>query len=898
MLNSSPISFTPAEVSAYFESRVPHLKQRPATEWRGPCPIHHGKADSFAVDPETGRWFCHSQCARGGDLFDLEEALTGGDFPIRKTEVFRLVGRDEPERRQNGTRTNRIPAGTAPSKPSKPTGTAGGLREVARYPYVDRDGKLLFEVVRYLKSDGVKGFRQCRPNGKGGVVWNLEGAQRVPYRLPELLKAETVYLSEGEKDVHTLEAWGLVASCNPGGAGSGHLYAAWPDYFQGRHIVILPDNDEPGRKHAAAVAAALLSVAASVRILELPGLPARGDVTDWRDAGGTFERLCKLTEAAAPINAAALAELRARWGLAGETSDKPKSKAGPGSSAFRLTDGAVVYYEPNPDKEPLLICGRLEIAAYTRDGKSDGWGRLLRWCDSEGRAHEWAMPMSLLAGDGSEYRARLLDGGLFLAPGRRARDLLTVYLQTMRPEAMALCAARVGWYGDNFVLPGATIGPDGAGTVLFQTPFDTDHLLNVSGTVDDWRANVGQFCSGNSRLLLAASCAFAGPVLSLVGGESGGVHFVGASSTGKSTALLVGGSVVGGGGRNGFVQSWRTTTNGLEVVAELHNDLTLFLDELALMDAREAAETAYLLGNGTGKARMSKNIGARKKLSWSLLFVSAGEVTLADHAQTAGKRTKGGAEVRLLNIEADAGVGLGLFEKTHGAPSADAFARQLKEAALRYYGAPLRAFLDFIARNRAETETAVRNFQQDFLAKHVPSGASGEVFRAAQRFALIGAAGELATDAGITGWGRDEAADAAALCLELWISGRGTAGSGDAESAIAHVRRFFEAHGASRFQVVRHSATEIDVESPDEDKVVNRAGFRRKTAEGETEFLVLPETFKSEVCAGFDYRMVARLLEERGFLDCQRPELTKRVRLQGNLGLIRAFCVRASILEG
>ena len=97
-------------------------------------------------------------------------------------------------------------------------------------------------------------------------------------------------LPEGKKDVHTLEPWGLVASCNPGGSGNSHLYAGWADSFRGRHIVILPDNDEPGRKHAAAVAAALLTVATSVRMVELPGLPAKGDVADWRDAGGTFER--------------------------------------------------------------------------------------------------------------------------------------------------------------------------------------------------------------------------------------------------------------------------------------------------------------------------------------------------------------------------------------------------------------------------------------------------------------------------------------------------------------------------------------------------------------------------------------------------------------------------------
>ena len=327
------------------------------------------------MEPDTGRWFCHSTCGRGGDILELEAALTGGDFPTRKAEVFRLVGRIEPEYRHNGTRTNGNSAGTAPTKTTKSTSTAGGWREMARYPYVDRDGSLLFEVVRYLKPDGTKTFIQVRPSGveaagttdpertggveAGGIVVGLDagkylpddraaratgkttwkraadytdydGAEyrfrvcpRVPYRLPKLLNAETVYLPEGEKDVHTLEGWGLVASCNPGGSGSSHLYAGWADYFRGRHVVILPDNDEPGRKHAAAVAAALLSVAASVRIVELPGLPAKGDVTDWRDAGGTFEQFRELTEAAAPMDAAALSELRARWGLADEEPRQP-----------------------------------------------------------------------------------------------------------------------------------------------------------------------------------------------------------------------------------------------------------------------------------------------------------------------------------------------------------------------------------------------------------------------------------------------------------------------------------------------------------------------------------------------------------------------------------------------
>src|SRR3954468_11956238 len=102
----SAIMFTSGEVATYYVARIPHLKQRRGGGGRGACPIHHGKNENFAVEPDTGRWFCHSTCGRGGDILELEAALTGGDFPTRKAGVFRLVGRMEPEYRRNGTRTN------------------------------------------------------------------------------------------------------------------------------------------------------------------------------------------------------------------------------------------------------------------------------------------------------------------------------------------------------------------------------------------------------------------------------------------------------------------------------------------------------------------------------------------------------------------------------------------------------------------------------------------------------------------------------------------------------------------------------------------------------------------------------------------------------------------------
>jgi putative DNA primase/helicase len=856
------ITLTREEISTYFGARVPNLKQRRAAEWRGACPIHHGKNDNFAVDPETGRWFCHSACGRGGDILELEAALTAGDFSTRKAEVFRIIGRVDS---RNGSRAAR--AGIA-----------------ATYDYTDEKGGLLYQAVRMDPKD----FRQRRPNGNERWIWNLKGVRLVLYRLRELVQraTETVFVCEGEKDVHSLESLGLLATCN--GMGAGKWRPEYSDALRGRSVVILPDNDKPGRKHAGAVSADLLRVGCKVRIVEIPSCK---DVSDWLGAGGTLEELRTLASEQPTLTDETLAAWRAQWeretATERATGDKGlEEKSASKSSAFRLTDDGVIYFDPDPDKEPLRICGRLEVAAVTRDSKGDGWGRLLRWTDSEGRAHEWAMPMSLLAGDGNEYRARLLDGGLFLAPGRKSRELLTVYLQSTQPQTRALCVARIGWHSENFVLPGATIGPENAETVLFQTPSDADHFLSVSGTVGDWRENVGRFCSGNSRLILAASCGFAGPLLSLMGGESGGIHFVGATSTGKSTALVVGGSVLGGGGRNGFVQSWRTTANGLEAIAELHNDLTLFLDELAQMDPRDAGDAAYLLGNGTGKTRMSRNIGARKKLSWSLLYVSAGEVTLADHVQTAGKRTKGGAEVRLLNIEADAGAGMGLFENIHSAESPDAFARQLKDAARRFYGAPFRTYLDFLTVNRAAAEKALRNFQEDFLARHVPAGASGEVSRAAHRLALIAAAGELATEAGITWWKENEATDAAARCFENWLTQRGTAGALDIETAIRQVKNFIEVNGASRFQSMK---ARLDGHGdPVHEKVINRAGFRVEEDGETTMYLILPEVFRREVCEGFDFRTVAKTLEARGFLETQLPHLAKKRRLP-DLGIVRVY---------
>jgi Protein of unknown function (DUF3987)/CHC2 zinc finger len=286
----SLITFTAAEVSTYYAARLQNLKDANGRERRGPCPVHGGKDDNFVVNPETGQWFCFSACNRGGDILGLEMTLTGADFKAAKAEVYRIIGRPDSF---NGKR------------PVHPNITA-------TYDYTDAAGRLLYQAVRLHPKD----FYQRRPSPDGAWINNLKDVRLVLYRLPELLRrhTETVFVCEGEKDVHCLEGWGLLATCNPMGAGKWR--AEYSEAFRGRSVVILPDNDDAGRKHAAMIVADLLGVADSVRIVELSGLPEKGDVCDWRDAGGTLEQFREIVKRAQPMDSVAFVELRALWGTA------------------------------------------------------------------------------------------------------------------------------------------------------------------------------------------------------------------------------------------------------------------------------------------------------------------------------------------------------------------------------------------------------------------------------------------------------------------------------------------------------------------------------------------------------------------------------------------------------
>lgn len=282
------------------------LKRAGPGELTGLCPFHKEKTPSFTVTPSKGAYHCFG-CQAGGDVFSFVSEVEGIPFGAAVQRVAEMAGIAPSA--GGGFKAE-------PPKKVKPQITA-------TFEYVDEQGELLYEVCRV--EPGMNGrkkdFWQRRKHPMDGEwVWGVgagayrkrsngewhpvkdEGksdddelpeARQVLYRLPDVLMADTVYITEGEKDAGTLETWGYCGTTNSGGAAK-----KWsPEYtevLRGKCVVIVPDLDEPGIKRARMLEQALRGVAKWAITVQVP---AGKDVTEYAEAGGTAEEFGALVEA-------------------------------------------------------------------------------------------------------------------------------------------------------------------------------------------------------------------------------------------------------------------------------------------------------------------------------------------------------------------------------------------------------------------------------------------------------------------------------------------------------------------------------------------------------------------------------------------------------------------------
>lgn len=888
---------------------------------------------SFSINVVTGAWSDFACDAKGGDLVGLVgylENLNQG-AAAEKLAAFLGIEPEEGNPPKRATSDSKKPGNGKPltnpkesSSIENPGDDGDGWRCVMpvpddapkppvahpkhgkpskRYPYLAKDGRVNFYHDRYDKPKGEK--KQFSPltlwekDGKREWRFKIQLGLRPLYGLPGLLQFPDAecWFTEGEKTAEALQK--LLPDhpilCWQGGSQAVEKSDYSP--LAGRDCVIFPDYDLPGKKAAGDLVKRLTAAGArSVRVLDVdrleratgeplqPGDDAADLVACGWDVGKFAEFLQRddafLSDADAGGNQSKQAET---------ATGKPEPEAP--QRSFMLTDDAVLLVEQNPDGSfrRRKICSRLEVTARTRTADNLDWGIVCALADPDSVQKRIIIPMRDFSGDGLPVASALLAAGLELMP--KCRPLLLEYLQTSQITKRARITNKCGWHGvgDNlaFVLPDRSIG-NGDEEWLFADGKPDVNPFTQRGTLKQWKENVSSLCVGNSRLIFVMSAAFASPLLHFIEMESGGFNYRGISSGGKSSSLYAACSMYGA---REFLRKWKSTDNALEATALSHNDMLLPLDELKELPASVAVECCYMLANGAGKSRANLNGGARKTAKWRLLFFSSGELSLSQHAAEAGKKTPAGAELRMADIPADAGHGMGCFEDFHGSEDGDTFAKALDAITKKYYGTAFPAFIEQVLKHRETLRDSLTDARQQFGKAVLTAAAAGQVHRVAARFALVGAAGELATDWGVTGWPPGEAMQAAITCFKAWLQAFGGEGAKEERIIIETLRHFIAAHGESRFSDMGRANAD-DSHAP---RTMNRVGFRRKTVDDETEYFIYPESFKFEIFSGMDSLAAGRLLIDKGFMKGgEGRNLQAKIRLPGE-GSRRMFHVLPTI---
>ncbi|TWJ13667.1 DUF927 domain-containing protein [Geobacter argillaceus] len=543
----------------------------------------------------------------------------------------------------------------------------------------------------------------------------------------------------------------------------------------------------------------------------------------------------------------------------------------------------------------VFVSAPVRVIGLVRDIHNTSWGRLISFTDMDGHEHSPIIKMEDLGRNGEKIIADLRSMGLFVLPDPTSLNRLIAYINNAIPEKdrRIRCTDKYGWHENVFVMPGHHIGT-GEEEFLYQSSSAKLQAYSVKGTLDGWREHVALPCRGNSRLIFSVSMAFAAPLLNIAEIENGGFHLYGNSSIGKSTSLYLAASVIGN--PDATIQKWNATINAMEATAKHYNDALLPMDEIGQSDPKQIGDTTYMLGNGSGKARADSRGEARKRASFRNLFLSNGEKTLSDHMGEIGKKVRVGQEVRLVDLPADPGAGLGLFETLHGFESGAKFADQLKRNTSEYHGTPFVAFIEAMVRRKDSLANEIHEYISRFCKGVILGDASGQVQRVATRFALIAFGGLMATQEGITGWEEADAGEAAVKCFQQWLEHRGGSGILEETKIINQVRAYFEQYGASRFVPCGYRDKTLTA-MEQEFNINQRAGVRVEyNSDKDSCFFVFPEVFREVICAGYNPTSVAKLLAERGMLKkSSEGKLQCNFRIPG-IGQKKIYYITSKIL--
>jgi len=596
--------------------------------------------------------------------------------------------------------------------------------------------------------------------------------------------------------------------------------------------------------------------------------------------------------------------------IEGNAEIKPWSESSLPTGSHIRDDG--VYVEetgPNESTRQVRISGPVWVDSFTRTDESDRWGAVVRWIDRDGRNHERAIPAGRFCERSPTLAQELADDGLFIVPSKQNK--LINYLGDFANKRRALCVDRLGWTESRagelvYVLPGkVTRKTDSADAerILFQPEqhAPTSATIHENGTLQDWQERIAKPCREHPMLVFGLCTALSAPLTKHSNLDGGGFHIYGTTSRGKTLLLQVAASTWGCGadpsnaGNLSYARRWNVTTNGLEGLAAAHNDGLICLDEIGTCTAKDFGSLVYSLAGGQGKTVLNQNRGLKPCRAWRITILSSGEISSRAKIEADGRTSKGGQELRLVDIPIPESSTLKAI--SNGRKIAD----NLKRDCGQFYGTAGPAFIQALVDNCTDA-IELKNWLNDQMEKalnllRVPELAlAPEQERVLKRFALVLIAGYTAVEYAILPFEQSTILEAVKYVRDLWLEDNQGAAT-DAERGIESIRNFILKNEA-RFKLIRQPGETDDSASFDVENqppIQHKAGYYNRDR---GLWLFIPDVFR-EACGGHDPKVVARELRRRGLLFTNRSSgFQSGHKVPDQAGTVNFYAVSDAITDG
>ncbi|MFU0874200.1 DUF927 domain-containing protein [Kluyvera sichuanensis] len=614
-------------------------------------------------------------------------------------------------------------------------------------------------------------------------------------------------------------------------------------------IIIAADNDRLDDKPNTGTERAEKAASAVAGYVAVPPTDYKADWNDYHHQHGLEVATAAFNDSMyQPQGECVKPQLQA---IEGGKTDQPEK--GPLKPRIESRKDGVYWITPKVDKESGEIINNeswlaspMDVIGTGRDDKDQYL--ILRWLAfGAGIPTTAAIPLADI-GEREGWRT-LKAGGVNVTTKSSLRAILADWLQRSGSRELWRVAHATGWQCGAYIMPDGEIIGAPAHPVLFSGRSSAAAGYTLKGTAESWRNSVARLAYGNYAMMTGIAAALAAPLIGLAGADGFGIHFYEQSSAGKTTTANVASSLYGN--PDLLRLTWYGTALGLANEAAAHNDGLMPLDEVGQgADPVSVSQSAYALFNGVGKLQGAKEGGNRDLKRWRTVAISTGEMDLETFIATAGRKTKAGQLVRLLNIPLSKAVRF--HDHQNGKQHADA----LKDAYQHHHGTAGREWIRWLSDHQQQAIDAVRECEARWRSL-IPADYGEQVHRVGARFAILEAA--LILGSVVTGWDVQACRDAIQHSYNSWVREFGT-GNKEHQQIVEQCEAFLNAHGMSRYAPFPYDQSDLPIR--------DLAGYRAKGNHDADPmiFYTFPAAFEGEIARGFNAKQFAETIKNAGML--------------------------------